>query len=114
MSHVQPGMITLWSGAIGAIPAGWALCDGTLGTPDLRNSFVVGAGTTYNPDDTGGAINHDHTFTGDGHTHDVPIGSGVQPGVALDATTSSTPTTGTTDNGSSLPPFYALAYIMLL
>ncbi len=114
MSHVQPGMITLWSGGIGAIPANWALCDGTLGTPDLRDSFVVGAGSTYNPDDTGGSVNHDHTFTGDGHTHDITGGTGIQPGVGLDFTTSSDATTGTTDNGSSLPPFYALAYIMLL
>lgn len=36
--------IILWWGQISTIPAGWALCDGTNGTPDLRDRFVVGAG----------------------------------------------------------------------
>lgn len=59
------GLIGAWSGAIADIPAGWALCDGTLGTPDLRDRFLVGAGTTYNPDDVGGADSHNlaHTHT---------------------------------------------------
>lgn len=46
------GIICLWGGAIVDIPAGWHLCDGTNGTPDLRDRFVIGAGSTYNPDDT--------------------------------------------------------------
>ena len=37
------GMITLWSGLISTIPNGWHLCDGSNGTPDLRNKFIVGA-----------------------------------------------------------------------
>lgn len=45
-------LICLFSGAIVDIPAGWALCDGNNGTPDLRDRFVLGAGSTYNPDDT--------------------------------------------------------------
>ncbi len=36
-------------------PGGWAMCDGTNGTPDLRDRFVVGQGTTYSIDDTGGS-----------------------------------------------------------
>jgi len=36
------GSIIMWSGAIADIPAGWALCDGTAGRPDLRGRFVVG------------------------------------------------------------------------
>lgn len=45
-------IICLWSGAVVDIPAGWALCNGSNGTPDLRDRFVIGAGSTYNPDDT--------------------------------------------------------------
>lgn len=41
--HVPTGAIMMWSGAITAIPNGWALCDGTNGTPDLRGRFIVGA-----------------------------------------------------------------------
>jgi hypothetical protein len=59
------GGIILWSGAVAEIPNSWALCDGNNGTPDLRNSFVVGAGDTYDPADTGGAATNDLQ-----HTHD--------------------------------------------
>lgn len=41
--HVPTGAIMMWSGAIANIPAGWALCDGTNGRPDLRGRFIVGA-----------------------------------------------------------------------
>ncbi len=61
------GMIVMWSGAVDTIPAGYALCDGDNDTPDLRNRFVVGAGSTYNPDNTGGsadAINVTHKHGG--------------------------------------------------
>src|SRR5262245_14075787 len=37
------GVIVMWSGTIATIPSGWFLCDGTNGTPDLRDKFVVGA-----------------------------------------------------------------------
>lgn len=46
------GIIVLWWGAIVDIPAGWALCDGAGGRPDLRDKFIIGAGDNYNPDDT--------------------------------------------------------------
>jgi len=59
-AEVPFGAIILWSGS--EIPSGWALCDGTNGTPDLRDRFVVGAGSTYSVGDTGGS------FTTDGHT----------------------------------------------
>lgn len=48
-------IIVLWSGAIVDIPAGWKLCDGNNGTPDLRDKFVVGAGDTFNPGDDAGS-----------------------------------------------------------
>lgn len=38
------GMVCFWSGASNAIPAGYLLCDGTHGTPDLRDQFIVGGG----------------------------------------------------------------------
>ena len=63
------GMIMLWSGSTGTIPSGWALCNGSSGTPDLRDRFVVGAGSTYAVNATGGSANatlpsHSHTFSG--------------------------------------------------
>lgn len=38
----------IWSGSVASIPAGWQLCDGTSGTPDLRSRFVYGAGSDVN------------------------------------------------------------------
>ena len=38
------GMVMLWWGSSAAVPAGWHICDGTAGTPDLRGRMVLGAG----------------------------------------------------------------------
>ena len=46
--------IIMWSGTAADIPAGWALCDGTGGTPDLTDRFILGAGKAYQPGATGG------------------------------------------------------------
>lgn len=111
------GLICLWSGAIADIPAGWQLCDGTLGTPDLRNRFIVAAGDTFAPGDAGGAINHNHAFTGDSHAHDLPAGDVIissTPNGDLAYATSTNPASGTTDNADGRPPYYALCYIMKL
>lgn len=65
----EVGMIMDWYGLSANCPAGWAICDGTNGTPDLRGKFVIGAGGTYDLDDTGGSETASGT-TGDagGHT----------------------------------------------
>ena len=44
---VPKGGIIIWSGSVNDIPAGWVLCDGSNGTPDLRDRFVLGAGNNY-------------------------------------------------------------------
>lgn len=110
-----PGLIVKWSGSIVDIPDGWQLCNGTNGTPDLRDRFVPGAGTTYNPGDTGGAVNHTHTATTDGHSHNTNVGPDIAtgpPGVQL--VTDTKTDTLTTDAGNGLPTYYSLAYIQFL
>ena len=82
--QMPQGGIILWSGAANNVPAGWALCDGQNGTPDLRDKFIVGAGSAYQPGDAGGAAMaqlttlelppHSHSVTGTAasagdHTH---------------------------------------------
>lgn len=67
---VPVGAILLWSGSVASVPAGWALCDGTNGTPNLTDRFIVGAGGAYAVGDTGGADSV--TLTADqipAHTH---------------------------------------------
>jgi hypothetical protein len=85
------GGIIMWSGSIASIPSGWLLCNGTSGTPDLRDRFVVGAGSTYAVNATGGFATYSlstaqlpsHTHTGTtssvdiNHTHGVNIQSGA-------------------------------------
>ena len=78
------GMIMMWSGTVATIPSGWLLCDGTSGTPDLRNKFVIGANAddggaaktnvTGSYTQTGGSkdainVSHTHTLTDSGHAH---------------------------------------------
>jgi hypothetical protein len=62
---IPAGGILLWSGSIGSIPAGYVLCNGNNGTPDLRDRFIVGAGSTYAVNATGGSA--DSTLPT--HTH---------------------------------------------
>lgn len=85
-SPIPTGIIAMWSGAISSIPTGWVLCDGTNGTPNLRDRFIVGAGSAYIVGATGGANSvtlsesqiptHTHTITASSdsagnHTHSI-------------------------------------------
>jgi hypothetical protein len=64
---VPSGGIIMWSGSVNSIPDGWALCNGSNGTPDLRDRFVVGAGSGYAVGNRGGYasvnISHNHSIT---------------------------------------------------
>lgn len=85
--NVMPyGAVIMWYGLKNKIPTGWIICDGTNGTPNLVDKFVVGAsgdfygqipGTTItgNSTSTGGTaklgvVSHVHTaqFSGDAQT----------------------------------------------
>ena len=126
------GAIILWSGSLGSVPSGYVLCDGTNSTPDLRDRFIVGAGSTYAVAATGGSadaivVSHTHTVIDPGHSHLVSQastyslgGSAQSPGTGAGgslyssvATTGITnQSTGTSGTNANLPPYYALAYIM--
>ena len=85
---IPVGGIIMWSGSIGTIPTGWALCNGSNGTPNLQDRFIVGAGSGYSVAGTGGSANstlvsHSHTATTSatstvsdpGHTHTIMQGA---------------------------------------
>ena len=69
---IPVGGIIMWSGTIANIPSGWELCNGSNGTPDLRNKFIVGAHSDLSGEaktsvegsstftQTGGNISHGH------------------------------------------------------
>lgn len=75
----------MWNGPTNIIPDGWALCNGLNGTPDLRDRFIVGAGSNYSPGNTGGSNSvtlstsqiPSHTHTGPSHSHSVSVSSGT-------------------------------------
>lgn len=130
------GVVWLWTGSVATIPSGFLLCDGTVGTPDLRNRFVVGAGSGYAVGAAGGSadavvVTHSHTATSTdaGHTHDQlayqSTGGGSNAASATAANSVNTPTgtgyasitttvdaAGVSGTGANLPPYYALCYIM--
>ncbi len=52
---ISSGMVLMWNGASGSIPTGYLLCDGTSGTPNLKDQFIVGAGNLYAWGSSGGS-----------------------------------------------------------
>ena len=116
------GMIILWYGNTGNIPTGFVLCDGNNNTPDLRDRFVVGAGSAYSPGDTGGANSVTLTLNQiPAHTHTyidqyVAINNGYRPWPASNNDCGSRNVdSGSAGGGQShenRPPYYALCYIM--
>ena len=136
--NIPDGGIILWSGAVIDIPIGWELCDGTFGTPDLTDRFIVGAGVSYAVGDQGGSpdsvlVEHTHTVTDPGHSHGMirkwstgqtepsNLGSGNDGGNMSSSGDTDQATTGISNStegvdgtNTNLPPYYALAYIMKL
>jgi hypothetical protein len=125
------GVIVAWKGTTSDIPAGWALCDGNNGTPNLQDRFIVGAGNSYSGGDTGGSttadLEHSHgpgtlatdtDATTNSTSEEVQSGTGTT--VAADGhdhSHSHSVDSGTTGDALSatqsiLPPYYALAWIM--
>lgn len=86
---VPKGAILMWSGT--NIPEGWALCDGTNGTPNLKDRFIVGIGDRFGNGKlkgiTGGEEDHilnitelpSHTHVQDPHNHTIVMSTTVQP-----------------------------------
>jgi hypothetical protein len=137
------GGIVIWAGSTLDIPSGWQLCNGTNGTLDLRNRFIVGAGDSFSVGDVGGSANtilplHSHggsTNTVANHTH-ISAGGGSIGGGSLGIQSSggsSSGSSGTSSSGAhnhtmvvstagvgengigkNLPPYYALCYIQQL
>ncbi len=123
------GIIVAWSGKIADIPTGWMPCDGTNGTPDLRDKFIIGA----RQDDSGiaktnvsGALTqvggeakhvltiaempaHTHNYDGVSWQDRYDGGSWFSPYPSQTKTSTST---GGSQPHNILPPYYAVCFIM--
>jgi len=122
-SQVPSGTIVMWHGSIASIPTGWYLCNGSNGTPDLRNRFIVAADA-----DVGGVamstITGSATFFSDtgvipAHTHTTQYGSTAagtlypEEPYTSDSNAGSSQNTGSTGTGTKvISVFYSLSYIM--
>ncbi len=133
---VPAGGIIMWSGSAANIPAGWALCDGQNGTPDLRDKFIVGAGGSYPVGGQGGTVtnNFSHNHVVDNHAHHIDVQFYNCIGDCVDSRDKGNQDTGSDTHGHHLiadtwpaapgtnyqlgtavenrPPYYALCFIM--
>ncbi len=137
-SAMPSGIIVMWSGTTANIPSGWALCDGTSGTPNLSDRFIYGTTVSSEIGDTGGLTSHSHTVPLHRHgilyTDQTGFRTELTGELQVKQAQTGDPTvsiynnhkhTSTHDDytewhetviGSSdhLPPYYKLAYIMKL
>ncbi len=98
----------MWSGLLANVPDGWSVCDGTNGTPDLRNRFIRAASGEAGGAGGDDSHNHFYSFTIFGTDDKINVEAG-----ALEAAAAyhSHVIFGSTGSNSSLPPYYELIYI---
>lgn len=136
------GAILMWAGPAASVPTGWQVCDGTNGTPDLRDKFIYGAMGDTSVGLTGGASTHVHTNPDTNnadasHSHKISgttssasggvngtSGTSVTVASATHTHPFSTTTGAATSNhthsvpdtssASTLPPYTKIYYIMKL
>ena len=133
------GAIIMFNGTFANIPTNWQLCDGTNGTPDMVNSFIMGTNTESDIGDAVGGndavlVSHTHTFTGDlmpTHGHSLRVSNDPNAAVGSDTrslltetnipdqivgTSAGTPsgtisTDGVSGTNANIPKSYKMAYI---
>ena len=113
-SAIPAGGIIMWSGALNTLPVGWALCDGSNGTPDLRNRFIVGSGADYNVGAKGGVsslnVQHNHSINAEApgtnnmghHEHHISVDVYNQIGETVDKREEGDKDTGDDEHGHHL------------
>lgn len=132
---IPSGIICAWAGLSDNIPSGWHLCDGTNGTPDLHDRFVLGSGEKYSVGDTGGEeehlldgfelVPHSHGILAQSSVHisqgkllntTVVNGTGRQADINTQNTyvSAGSLTSSNQKPFPIMPPYYVLCYIMKL
>lgn len=124
------GIIVAWNGT--TAPTGWAICNGSNGTPDLRNRFILGYGNKYSLASKGGQEQvtltrshmprHNHDFSARGDDEGYCSKNNTRScGIKTSDNRSNDrmPSINTSYEGegkphNNMPPYYALAFIMKL
>jgi hypothetical protein len=106
---VPKGTVIMWWGDGTKVPAGWAKCDGTNGTPNMTDRVPVAAGGAYAAGAVGGAATvtisanqmpaHNHGISDPGHGHGVSDG-GHGHGISDPGHAHSIPNYGSVQAGS--------------
>lgn len=119
---IPSGTIVMWHGTIANIPAGYVICDGNNGTPNLLGRMVRQVATAAtNPGATGGSNTHRHDThpVQGGHTHESHTSWEVAGGSPIPVHVA--PITHSNEGGhdhglhsleSNLPLYYDIAFIM--
>lgn len=108
-NEIKAGMILMWSGLLSDVPDGWSICDGTNGTPDLRDKFIRGASGEVGAE--GGCENHSHavSYFMSG-VSGCPVSAGTGCDQAASAYHTHTLYMGSSTE-SNIPPYYELIFI---
>ena len=134
------GEIKMWSGTVSDIPEGWHICDGTEGTPDLTDRFII-AGTSTGSTDvrplnelkngilietsnlptdtftTDSSGNHSHSYiggSGSGGEKSGGSNSSNTTGESGEHTHTFRLNTGNQERLKTIPNYYTLIFIMKL
>ena len=118
IASVPSGVIAMWSGAAGAIPSGWVICDGNNSTPNLTDKFIKSTGTAGGTG--GGTTTGAHTLTiaeMPAHTHQTERSYGNAASGSYYNTSQPAPTDSTGGGGSHThtqaePVYFSLIFIM--
>ena len=102
----------MWNSTIASIPSGWVMCDGSNGTPDLRDRYIIGA----KQDDSGVAkTNIAGSLEQTGGASSVTSGAGNAFGTAQNFVGGNSLGVNNRGHGhpvTVIPPFFALVFIM--
>lgn len=113
---IQPGVIGMWSGSIASIPVDWSLCDGTNGTPDLRDAFIEVSDDSNEGTQTGDNTAKPIVLSSEsiGHSHGASsyLDGGKSGSTGGHSSVVYHNHLGLTGSQSYTPALYALAFIM--
>jgi hypothetical protein len=128
------GAVIQWN--LATLPTGWSLCNGSNGTPDLREKFIKCVSAEENPGSSGGSLTHTHTndahnHTQNSHTHtgstsnsgnfifsterpppSFSSGNHTHPVTVSSVTATNQTATVTINTADAQPPYYKLLYII--